>query len=76
MEYIYRDLWDFQVLDELCEGNEVYVLDKQTCETNVLTFMTVAQLMRLLTEAKKDGARFLFWKVVEIKETEEDKEDA
>lgn len=74
MEYIYRDLWDFQVFDELCEGNEVYVLDKQTRQTRDLTLMTVKQLMRLLAEAKKDEARFLFWKVVEIKETEEDAE--
>lgn len=75
MEYSYRDLWHFQVLDELYEGNVVCVLDKQTCEVRELSIMMVAQLMQLLASAKKDEARYLFWKIVEIKETEDEEDD-
>lgn len=74
MEYIYRDLYNFQVLDELEDGNKVYVLDKQTSESRDLTTMMVLQLMQLLAKAREEETRYLFWKVIEIKETEEDAE--
>lgn len=74
MEYIYRDLYNFQVLDELEEGNKVYVLDKQTSESRDLTTMMVLQLMQLLAKSREEETRYLFWKVIEIKETEEDAE--
>ena len=74
MEYIYRDLYNFQVLDELEDGNKVYVLDKQTSESRDLTTMMVLQLMQLLAKAREEETRYLFWEVIEIKETEEDAE--
>lgn len=74
MEYIYRDLYNFQVLDELEDGNKVYVLDKQTSESRDLTTMMVLQLMQLLAKSRDEETRYLFWKVIEIKETEEDAE--
>ena len=74
MEYIYRDLYNFQVLDELEEGNKVCVLDKQTSETRDLTTMMVLQLMQLLAKARDEETRYLFWKVVEIEGAKEDAE--
>lgn len=74
MEYIYRDLYNFQVLDELEEGNKVCVLDKQTSETRDLTTMMVLQLMQLLAKAREEETRYLFWKVVEIEGAKEDAE--
>lgn len=69
---IYRDLYDFEVLDKLNDGNRVFVLDKALGEARLINAMTVTELMETLTSSRKEETRYMFW----IAKEAEDKEDA
>lgn len=71
MGIIYKDIFDFCVLDELDEGKSVYALDKKFGKVSVLNQMTVEELMKILATSRKEETRYTFW-IVEEAEDEED----
>lgn len=69
---IYRDLYNFEVLDKLNDGERVFVLDKALGEARLINAMTVTELMEILTSSRKEETRYIFWIIKEA----EDEEDA
>lgn len=72
MGLIYKDIWNFNVLDELDEGKRVYMLDKELGTVKITNCMTVNELMQALATSRKEETRYVFWIVEEAEETEED----
>ena len=72
MKVIYREVWNFSVLDELDEGKRVFVLDKAIGEVNIVNNMQVHELMKTLATSRKEETRYVFWIVEEAEEEEED----
>ena len=73
----YRDFYAFWVLDELEDGNTIYVLDRQTKKVEVINEMTVDKAMAVINSAKADADRYKFWCEVteETQETQETEEN-
>lgn len=66
MKYI--DVYHFNVIRELENGNTVYVLDKANEEVTKAATMRAIDLVRVLKEAEEPGNnRFCFWKKEEEK---------
>lgn len=70
---IYKNLYDFEVIDKLVNGERVYVLDREFGEVYIVNGMTVNELMQTLANSRKEETRYVFWTV---KEAEGAKEDA
>ena len=71
-EYAYKDLYNFEVLDHLDEGDTVYVLDKHKCEAYCVNTMSVCSLMAVLANSRKEDKRYLFWALIEIEEEDDE----
>ena len=64
----YSDVYNFNVVRELENGNTVYVLDKANNEVTNAATMRAIDLLRVLKEAEEPGNnRFYFWKEEEEK---------
>ena len=68
----YYDIYSFNVMHELKEGNTVYMLDKQTGTVENVATMRVVDLIRILAIAEdiNTGDRYYFYKEVEEQENE------
>jgi hypothetical protein len=72
MSIIYKTVYPRWVLDDIQEGNEVFVLDKSTHSVAVVNDMTVRAVLGLIEAAEKStNGRYVFWYV----ETEENEND-
>ena len=69
---IYNNLYDFEVLDKLEDGERVFVLDKEIGEVRIANNMMVDELMQALANSKKETTRYEFWNVEEAEEDEQD----
>ena len=59
----YSDVYNFNVVRELENGNTVYVLDKANNEITNAATMRAIDLLRVLKEAEEPGNdRYYFWK--------------
>ena len=72
MGLIYKDIWNFNVLDELDEGKRVYMLDKELGTVKITNCMTVNELMQALATSRKEKTRYVFWIAEEAEEEEKD----
>jgi hypothetical protein len=57
----YRDFFAYWVMDEVKNGNTVYVLDRQTKTVEVVNEMTVDKAMAVINSAEADAKRYEFW---------------
>lgn len=70
MGLIYRGIYDFNVIDELEDGERVYMLDRELGEVRIVNNMTVHELIQTLTTSKKEHTRYQFWKAEETEDEE------
>ena len=74
---MYRDIYDFHVLDEIKKGMLVCCTDRQKGENFYCNGMTVSDLIELLMQAEADKTnRFQFYTYVEQKKEEVTDNDA
>lgn len=69
----YQTIYSFEVLNEIENGQRVYMLDRKYADTANVSNLTVEELVEIIKQEKKEHNRFEFW--TEIAETEEN-EDA
>ena len=75
MEKKYVDIYHFQVLDAVQNGNRVYMLDKYEQDVCCVNRMSVGDVTEILAmceanEGTPEERRFLFWYVKEETENE------
>ena len=64
MKYI--TVYHFSAMDEVKEGNTVFLLDKRAKRVERFNDVAFEDALNILTEARVSDERFVFWK--EIKE--------
>lgn len=68
----YKEVYSWNVLDEIEAGKTVYMLDKECSVTIAINSMTVWTALKWIAAAKKDHDRFYFWYVEEVEEQEDE----
>lgn len=68
---IYNNLYTFEVLDKLEDGERVFVLDKEIGEVRIANNMKVDELFQALATSRKEETRYVFWTAEEAEEDEE-----
>ena len=58
----YKKVYDFNVLDEVEKGAEVYCLDRREKEVHKMNDLTFEYALSLIRDAKEDDNRYEFWK--------------
>ena len=66
------DIYRFTVMEEVRNGKEVYVLDKEAGEVDCINVMIVKEAFALLALADMHPDRFLFWTEEEVNEEAEE----
>lgn len=64
MKYI--TVYHFSVMDEVKQGNTVFLLDKRAKRVEIFNDIAFETALNILAEARVNDDRFVFWK--EIKE--------
>lgn len=57
----FKEVYDFAVMDEIEDGNTVFVLDKESRTVNVVNEMTVNDAVAVIRDAGRTRDRFEFW---------------
>lgn len=65
----YQTIYSFEVLNEIENGQKVYMLDRKYIVTTNVSNLTVEELVEIIKQEKEESTRFEFW--TEIAETEE-----
>lgn len=64
---VYKDIYAFQVMDEIKSGKDVYVVDKAACDdpsaVTSIKEMSVGEFIEAISNSKKN--RFSFFEIVE-----------
>lgn len=68
----YKKVYEFEIFDEIKEGNTVYCLDKAAKEVFVVNEITVDDCVSIIKAEKTEPDRFYIWKEVEKTEEEAD----
>lgn len=63
----YKNIYSFDVLGKIKDGNQVYVLDRQNQSVALLNDMDVQSAVKIVNAENRTG-RFDFWIVEEVEE--------
>lgn len=66
----YKDIYSFQTIDEIKNGKDVYVVDKENMKIYYLNGMTTEEFVYVVNCDNRND-RFSFYVVEETKETNE-----
>lgn len=68
---IYENVYNFEVIDKISDGEPVYVADRSRCKTQnairLANSMRMSELLPIINYENKDN-RYEFYKVVEVNE--------
>lgn len=75
---ICKDVYYWEVMDELMDGNEIFVIDKENVKVENLSAIPTYALCNVLKKVKADEGtkrnRYAFFKRVDSDTTEDEKE--
>lgn len=66
----YKEVYPWNVLDEIEAGHKVHMLDKECSVTIEVNSLSVWVALKWIAAAKEDHDRFYFWYVNEVEEQE------
>lgn len=67
----YEDIYSWRIFDYMKKGTKVYALDRKTRTVSTVNDITVSEAFDLVSCAKNESDRFVFW----IERTEEEEEN-
>ncbi len=68
----YKEVYTFEVVSAIKEGEKVFVLDKQDCSVKLLNDEKISVVFELIAKVSEDKSRYLLWTE---KETEDEHKD-
>ncbi len=67
----YKKIYSFEVLNEIENGQRVYMLDRKYAVTANVSNLTVEELVEIIKQEKEESTRFEFWTEIETEENED-----
>lgn len=58
---IYKEIFNFDVLEKLDDGEIVYCADREMMKCFVINQITVKELLQILATSRKFETRYIFW---------------
>lgn len=58
---MYKSLYEFQVMNAVMDGEDVYYCDKEKCFVYCINDMSVERFAELIKNAKENDERYDFW---------------